>query len=178
MCARVATPTALILVQVTLVLGASLFVLLFPLLAVSLDVAALRVLALVGVVTLFAPLPALHVYLPLVLTCLERSVHVEADFAGNQLAVVLLTLAQLVSVLAGVFFDQNDVELGPSVLLRVHKQAAVGALSCVLFLLVIVKSLSERQACAANVHHVVNVVNYLVNFAIIVSVVVHYRLIL
>ena len=178
MCARVAAPAALILVQVTLVLGASLFVLLFPLLAVSLDVAALRVLALVGVVTFFAPLPALHVYLPLVLTCLKRSVHVEADFAGNQLAVVLLTLAQLVSVLAGVFFDQDDVELGPAILLRVHKQAAVGALSCVLFLLVIVNSLSERQACAANVHHVVNVVNYLVNFAIIVSVVVHYRLIL
>ena len=91
---------------------------------------------------------------------------------------ILLTLTKLVSVLAGVFFDQNDVELGPSILLRVHKQAAVGALSRVLFLLVVVDSLSERQACAANVHHVVNVVNYLVNFAIIVSVVVHYRLIL
>jgi hypothetical protein len=100
--------------------------------------------------------------------------HVEAELGcdGDELSpVVLLVPVQLVNVGARVVLDQNDLEVVPTVRCFAYEleEVAVGAASGSLLLLVVEDALAEREAGATDVHHVIEVVDNFVYFAVVVA---------
>ena len=115
-----------------------------PLLAVLLPWFGLLVPAHVAVVLRLASLPALLLPLFDVFGGGEGTAHVEAYVRRDLLAVVLLTLAELILGVARELLDGEDVELVPAMGGGVLEEASVLSLLGVEFLAVIVETLPER----------------------------------
>jgi len=103
-----------------------------------------------------------------------RPTHVEAELGcdGDELSsVVLLVPEQLVLVGARAGLDEHDLEVVPAVGSFPYEleEVAVGTATRSLLLLVVEDALAERETCATDVHHVIEVVDNFVYFAVVVA---------
>jgi len=170
----VAAPGTLVGVELAGTGFASVGVVLLVLLTVGFDARAVLVLAHVVSVALPVALTAVLLLLQLVGMSGVCSAHVEAELRcdGDELLPVLLLVAkELVLAVARVVLDEYYLEVIPSVHCFAYEmeEVAVGAASGSLLLLVVEDALAEREAGAADVHHVIEVVDNFVYFAIVVS---------
>jgi hypothetical protein len=173
----VAAPGTLVGVELAGTGLASVGVVLLVLLAVGFDVRAVCVRTHVVGVGGGVALAALLLLEQLVGVSGVGPAHVEAELGcdGDELSpVVLLVPEQLVLVGARAALDEHDLEVVPSILCFAYEleEVAVGAATRSLLLLVVEDALAEREAGATDVHHVIEVVDNFVYFAVVVSCVV------
>ena len=170
----VAAPGTLVGVELAGTGFASVGVVLLVLLTVGFDARAVLVLPHVVSVALPVALTAVLLLLQLVGMSGVGSAHVEAELRcdGDELLTVLLLMAkELFLAVARVVLDEHYLEVIPSVGCFTYEleEVAVWTAACLLLLLVIEDALAERQAGATDVHHVIEVVDDLVYFTVVVS---------